>query len=102
MTLVGIWHWEPMTLADSGWMATLCVVGLLGHYLLIRVYEVAEASAVQPFAYLQLPFASAIGIFVFGDLLRTNVTIGATIVVCAGVFTLLRERMKARRIRDAA
>ncbi|MCL7404688.1 DMT family transporter [Marivivens sp.] len=102
MTAVGIWHLEPMTVADSGWMATLCVVGLLGHYLLIRAYEVAEASAIQPFAYLQLPFASAIGIFVFGDLLRTNVTIGASIVVCAGVFTLLRERMKARRSKVAS
>ena len=33
--------------------------GGLGHWLLIRAYEVAEASAVQPFAYLQLVFASA-------------------------------------------
>ncbi len=40
----------------------LCVTGALGHWLLIRCYEVAEASAVQPFAYLQLVFASAIGL----------------------------------------
>ena len=39
---------------------TLCVTGALGHWLLIRCYEVAEASAVQPFAYLQLVFASVI------------------------------------------
>ena len=48
-----------------------------------KTYEVAEASAVQPFAYLQLVFASAIGIFLLGETLRPNVAIGAAIVVGA-------------------
>ncbi|MBW6495513.1 MAG: hypothetical protein K0B16_13335 [Burkholderiaceae bacterium] len=55
----------------------------------------AEASAVQPFAYLQLVFASAIGIFVMGETLRPNVALGAAIVVGAGLFTLWRARQKA-------
>jgi drug/metabolite transporter (DMT)-like permease len=55
----------------------------------------AEASAVQPFAYLQLPFASIVGMSVFGDTLRANVALGAAIVVAAGVFTLLRTRRLA-------
>ncbi|MCV2875826.1 DMT family transporter [Rhodobacteraceae bacterium XHP0102] len=97
MTLVGIWFIEPMAPVDWIWMAGLCVLGALGHYLLIRCYEVAEASAVQPFAYLQLPFASVIGIFVFGDVLRENVAIGAALVVAAGLFTLSRARAKANQ-----
>ena len=92
MTLVGIWFWEPMTAPDWGWMAALCVTGVTGHWLLIRCYEVAEASAVQPFAYLQLVFASAIGLVVFGEVLQPHVAVGAAIVVAAGVFTLLRSR----------
>lgn len=96
MTLVGIWSWEAMSVPDWGWMATLCCTAVLGHWLLIRSYEVAEASAVQPFAYLQLVFASAIGIMVFGETLRTNVAIGAAVVVAAGLFTLWRQRIKAK------
>ena len=92
LTLVGLWTWEPMTAPDWGWMLVLCVTGATGHYLLIKTYEVAEASAVQPFAYLQLVFASGIGIFVFGEVLKLNVVIGATIVIAAGIFTLLRSR----------
>ena len=83
-----------MAPADWGWMATLCVSGATGHYLLIRCYEAAEASAVQPFAYFQLPFASALGILVFGETLRLNVATGAAIIVGAGLFTLWRERQK--------
>lgn len=94
MTVVGIWYWEPMTAYDWRWMSALCITGALGHWLLIKTYEVAEASAVQPFAYLQLVFASAIGIFLLGETLRHNVAIGAAIVVGAGLFTLWRSKQK--------
>jgi drug/metabolite transporter (DMT)-like permease len=94
MTAVGIWFWEPMTAPDWAWMALLCVTGALGHWLLIKVYDVAEASAVQPFAYLQLVFAATLGITVFGERLEWNVAIGAALVVAAGIFTLLRTRAK--------
>jgi len=94
MTVVGIWFWEPMTAPDWGWMAVLCCTAVLGHWLLIQCYAVAEASAVQPFAYLQLVFASAIGLLVFGDTLSLNVAVGAVVVVCAGLFTLWRQRLR--------
>ena len=95
ITAVGVFFWEPMTGPDWIWMAILCVTGAAGHYTLIRCYEVAEASAVQPFAYLQLVFASFFGITVFGEVLEPNVAIGATVVIGAGLFTLWRQRRKA-------
>lgn len=95
ITAVGVFFWEPMTGSDWIWMAILCVTGAAGHYTLIRCYEVAEASAVQPFAYLQLVFASFFGITVFGEVLEPNVAIGATVVIGAGLFTLWRQRRKA-------
>ncbi len=95
MTAVGVWNFEPMSGPDWALMAVLCVSGATGHFLLIKTYEVAEASAVQPFAYLQLVFATILGITVFGETLEANVAIGAAIVVGAGVFTLLRTH-KAR------
>ena len=92
MTVVGIWFWEPMAPRDWGWMAALCVTAAFSHWLLIKAYEVAEASAVQPFAYLQLPFAAALGMVVFSESLRANVATGAAVVVAAGLFTLWRAR----------
>ncbi|GHD98358.1 RhaT family transporter [Defluviimonas sp. 20V17] len=101
-TAVGLFFWQPMSGPDWGWMALLCVTAAFGHFLLIRAYEVAEASSVQPFAYFQLIFASMIGITVFGDLLQVNVVIGAAIVVGAGLFTLWRAQVKTRRERRAS
>lgn len=96
MTALGLWAWEPMTQPDWGWMAALCLTGVTGHWLLIKCYEVAEASAVQPFAYLQLVFASVLGIAVFGETVEQNVAIGAGIIVAAGLFTFWRERAQRR------
>ncbi len=95
-TMTGVWFWEPMTGVDWVWMICLCFTGVTGHWLLIRCYEVAEASAVQPFAYLQLVFAAVIGISVFGETVSTNVAIGAVIIVAAGLFTFWRERQQGR------
>ena len=98
MTIVGVWFWEPMSGPDWAWMGLLCITGSLGHWLLIKCYEVAEASAVQPFAYLQLAFASVLGIVAFGEVVRPNVAFGVTLIVAAGLFTLWREQQKARRL----
>lgn len=95
MTAIGLFYWQPLAPSDWLWMGALCISGAFGHWLLIKTYELAEASAVQPFAYLQLPFASALGMVAFGETLRSNVAIGAAIVVGAGLFTLWREQRRA-------
>ncbi|MBL4766106.1 MAG: DMT family transporter [Rhodobacteraceae bacterium] len=95
MTVVGVWFWEPMSTSDWGWMAVLCITGVLGHWLLIKCYDVAEASAVQPFAYFQLVFAAILAISFFGETIRTNVALGAAMIVGAGLFTLWRERTQS-------
>ena len=92
----GLWVWAPMTQADSLWMLALCCTSVTGHYLLIRAYDLAEASALQPMTYLQLVFISALGVWLFGEVLRANVIIGATVVVAAGLFTLWRQQVRAR------
>ncbi len=92
MTAIGLNFWDPVSQGDWSIMLILSASGMLGHFLLIKCYEVAEASAVQPFAYLQLIWASLIGVIIFGEKITTNVLIGACIIVGAGLFTLWRER----------
>lgn len=94
ITPVGLFFLEPMTGPDYAWMAVLCVTGALGHFLLIKAYEAAEASAIQPLAYLQLVFASLIGVTLLSEDITPRVLLGAAIVVCAGLFTLLRARRR--------
>lgn len=98
MTATGIWFWQPMSGPDWALMAVLCCTAALGHWLLIRAFEVAEASAIQPFAFLQLIFASGIGMTVFGDPLYLHTAVGVVVVVSAGLFTLWRARVKHQAV----
>ena len=93
MTAVGAFNLQNMIITDWILMFCLCLTGATGHWLLIRCYEVAEASEVQPFTYLQLVFGATIGVLVFGEVIEANVAIGAVLVVAAGLFTLWRARV---------
>jgi drug/metabolite transporter (DMT)-like permease len=94
MTLIGPFWWEPILGWDIALMAILCLTGVTGHLLLIRALDAAEASTVQPFAYLQLVFATVIGVAVFGETLDAWTVAGATLIVGAGLFTAWRERVR--------
>lgn len=97
ITPVGLWFWEPMTAPDWGWMLTLCLTASAAHFMMIKAYEVAEASDIQPFALLQLVFIAILGVTVFDETLRLNVVLGAALVMGAALFTLLRARVAAKR-----
>lgn len=97
LSIAGPFFWTEISPADWKWMILLCCTGIAGHYLLIKAYDNLDAVAVQPITYLQLVLASGIAVLVFGEVLRANMVIGAAIVVGAGLFTVWRENVLARR-----
>lgn len=94
MSVVGSGYWITLKPIDWAWLGLLCILACLAHYLLIKCYEVSEASSLQPFAYLQLLFATIIGLWIFSEKLETHVVMGALLVVLSGLFTIWRERQK--------
>ncbi len=96
ITVVGLSHWQPMAAADWPWMIALCLGAVVSHWMLIRAYELAEASSLQPFAYLQLVWVSIIGVVMFGETVKPNVILGAAIIVGAGLFTWWRAQAAAQ------
>ncbi|QDL91124.1 DMT family transporter [Paroceanicella profunda] len=94
---IGPFYWTGFSASDWGLMGILCITGAGGHYLLIKALETAEAATVQPFAYLQLVFASSIGIFFFGEHVDAWTVTGAAVIVGAGLYTFWRESVRKRR-----
>jgi len=92
ITFWGPFFWEPPVGADWLWMGALCISGAFGHYLLIKTLETAEASAVQPFSYFQLVFASSFGVFIFKEVITLKVLIGSFIIILAGLITFYIEQ----------
>ena len=96
MTLIGIWHWEPIASRDIPWLLLLCLGAACAHFMLIKAYSLAEASSLQPFSYTQLVWVSLFGVTIFGEVLAPNVALGGAIVVGAGMFTWWRSRQRER------
>ncbi|MFT4012361.1 MAG: DMT family transporter [Paracoccus sp. (in: a-proteobacteria)] len=94
MTLLGLRSWQPIATADLPWLLILCACAGTAHFMLIRAYELAEASALQPFSYTQLVWVSIFAVVIFGERLAPNVALGAAVVVGAGLFTWWRSRQQ--------
>ncbi len=95
ISLIGPFFWSTFSGSDWLFMAALCVTGALGHFLMIKAYEHAEAASLQPFAYLQLVLASAIGIAIFGEQIDASFLLGASLVVGGGLMAIFVSRRTA-------
>jgi drug/metabolite transporter (DMT)-like permease len=102
ITVIGLPQWEPMLPFDWVMMVIYAALALLGNYVLIKCYETAEASVVQPFAYLQIVLVSIIGVVVYDEKLALHVVIGAAIVIAAGLVMLALTRRAATRLSSPA
>ncbi len=97
MTFAGPFYWTPIQGWDWMWMLAVCLTGTSSHYFLIRAYDSLDAAAVQPLTYIQLVYASILGVLIYGETLTLNMIVGSLIVVAAGIFTVWREHVVARR-----
>ncbi|HET9068381.1 MAG TPA: EamA family transporter, partial [Amaricoccus sp.] len=89
--------WTPIHGAfDWFWMLTLCAFGVLGHFLMIKAYEVAEAGTIQPFAYFQLVFVSIMGFALFDERPDRWTIAGGALILAAGLYTLVRQTRLSR------
>jgi len=92
MTMTGFPNWQAIAPVDLVPLLIYAALAVLSHWLLLKCYEATEAARVQPYAYLQIVFVSAIGMTVFGETLAPAVAIGTAIIVAAGLFALWQER----------
>ncbi|MCL5776014.1 DMT family transporter [Limibaculum sp. FT325] len=102
VTAVGPFFWTPMLPADWAWLGVLCVTGMAGHYCLIRALDATEAVRIQPFIYLQMVFATAMGWTLFGEPFDPVALIGMAMIVGAGLYAIWREWVAMERAKVAA
>lgn len=83
--------------------ALMLAMGLLGgtaHTLIILAFRRASASLLAPYNYTLLVWATLYGWLIFGDLPGLRASIGAAIIVAAGLYAWQRER-RAERLKRA-
>jgi drug/metabolite transporter (DMT)-like permease len=91
----------PFGFRAPSWLDTgaLAVAGLgngVAQYWWTRALSLAPPSAVVPFNYLSLVWATLLGFAIWGDVPTTHLLIGAAVVVASGLYILWRETYRRR------
>ncbi len=94
MTIISFFIWEDILREDLLWLLIMCLLSASSHFMMVKTLQVAEASVIQPFSYLQLVFGSIIGVTIFSESIDLMIVFGAIIVIGAGLFTAWREYVK--------
>jgi drug/metabolite transporter (DMT)-like permease len=92
-----VWTWPSMN--ALAWLALMGVVATVGQVFLVHAMATADASAVMPFDFSRLIFASALGWLMFGEAPDTWTIIGGAVIVSATVYIARREAKRSRRPR---
>jgi drug/metabolite transporter (DMT)-like permease len=85
--------WYPI--ADILLFAGIGIMGLIGHLLFIKAFQVASASAIAPFTYSQLVWSTFAGWLVFGSFPDGWTLSGIVIIAGSGVVLTWYERWRA-------
>ena len=91
MSLISLFIWDNILKEDYLWLLLMCILSAGSHFMMVKTLQVAEASVVQPFSYLQLVFGSIIGVTIFSESIDLMIVIGALVVIGSGLFTTWRE-----------
>ncbi|MEZ5647463.1 MAG: DMT family transporter [Alphaproteobacteria bacterium] len=88
----------------EGWffLTLVALLGCGGHFFMMKAFELAPASALQPFNYTLVVWATIIGAIGFGDLPGHWTIIGAGIVVAGGLYAFRREHIDDRRLQKSS
>jgi drug/metabolite transporter (DMT)-like permease len=88
--------WGPVTPLILLMGVFVGVSSTVGHWLIVLAYRHADASLLAPFSYIQLLWASLLGLVVFAVLPDFWTLVGAVIIAGSGLYTAHRERVTAK------
>ncbi|SEM87955.1 EamA-like transporter family protein [Gemmobacter aquatilis] len=88
--------WVPIARADLWAFLLIGVQGSVAQFFLIRAFTIAEASAIAPFGYVGIVFATGWGILLFDEWPDLWTVVGALVIAGAGIYVWHREARIAR------
>ncbi|MEX3014381.1 DMT family transporter [Gymnodinialimonas hymeniacidonis] len=89
--------WVPIGWVDLGWLFVCALFATLGHYTMTLAFRAAPLTVTQPITFLQLLWATLLGVLVFGEPVDAFVVLGGTMIIAAVTFITWREAMRAKR-----
>ena len=97
-----IYSWEPLSLEALLILSFTALIATLGHITMTKAIKAAPMVVTQPVLFLQLVWASMVGLFIFDEEFDLFVIIGGTIIMICVCYVSYREHVLGKKITSEA
>ena len=97
LMIPAIFVWVPVSLREYVLLFSTAAFATLGHLTLTHAFRCAPIAVLQPVTYLQLIWATLLGVLLFGDLIDGYVVLGGAVLVLSTTYIAHRETVLAAR-----
>ena len=87
-----LFTWSTPAWSDLIFFAGVGIFSLIGHFMLIVAFRLAETSVLAPLVYLELVGAAIIGYLAFNEVPGPATIAGAALIVLAGLILLWQSK----------
>ena len=93
-----IYSWEPISLEALLILTFTALIATIGHITMTQAIKAAPMVVTQPILFLQLVWASMVGLFLFDEQFDLYVIIGGTVIMICVCYVSYREHVLGKRI----
>ncbi len=93
-----IYSWEPLSLKAFLILAFTALIATIGHITMTQAIKAAPMVVTQPILFLQLVWASMVGLFIFSEEFDPFVILGGTIIMICVCYVSYREHKLGKKI----
>ena len=97
-----IYSWEPLSLEAFLILSFTALIATLGHITMTKAIKAAPMVVTQPILFLQLVWASMVGLFIFDEKFDLFVILGGTIIMLCVCYVSYREHKLGKKITSDA
>ena len=91
-----LYYWQTPSPNEIGWLFFAALSATCGHYTLTQAFKAAPITVTQPLSFLQLVWATLLGVTLFDEAINVYVILGGGIVVASVTYISHREVKTAR------
>ncbi|WP_108483020.1 DMT family transporter [Oceaniglobus ichthyenteri] len=89
--------WVTPTARELAWLFGVAILATSGHFTMTLAFRAAPITVTQPVTFLQLVWATILGVVMFGEPLDGWVIFGGLVILASVIFMTWREAVAKRR-----
>lgn len=97
-----IYSWEPISIKAFLILSFTALIATVGHITMTKAIKAAPMVVTQPILFLQLVWASMVGLFIFNEKFDPFVILGGTIIMLCVCYVSYREHILGKKITSDA